>query len=253
MKQSASKGFIAALLAVAAYAGTADAAQPKQQFSADTYQKAPQGGEQQGRIYVGDDRVRTEMEQNGEQVIQIVDNNQKVQWVIFPSQRSYMEQRAAATLAAPAATDNNPCNAIPGATCNRLGDETLSGRVAEKWEVQMSFQGRTQRMVQWIDTERGMALRSEGDQGRMELKLVGQDAVSGRPVEKWELHVTQGDKPPQRSYQWYDPQLGLTVREEMPGGFVRELRNIQVGTQPQELFALPAGFQKIDPQQMQRR
>jgi len=255
MRQSVLRNFVAVLLVTATAVGmdTAAARGPLQQFSAETYQKAPQGGEQSGKLFVGAGVTRREMAQNGEQIIQIADDNKGAQWVIFPSRRSYMEQQSPAGMAPAGAADNNPCAVMPGATCTDLGSEVVSGRKAEKWQIQMSYQGQIQSITQWIDSERGNPLRSESAAGRMEFRLVGQDSVAGRPVEKWEMSVTQGNTPPQRSYQWYDPQLGVTIREEMPGGYVRELRNIQVGTQPGELFVVPAGFQKMDPQQIQMR
>ena len=34
------------------------------------------------------------------------------------------------------------------------------------------------------------------------------------------------------------------IREELPGGYVRELRNIKVGKQAADLFTIPAGYQR---------
>ena len=43
--------------------------------------------------------------------------------------------------------------------------------------------------------------------------------------------------------QWYDPQLKIAIREELPGGYFRELRDIRVGAQSPQLFTIPAGYQ----------
>jgi outer membrane lipoprotein-sorting protein len=221
------------------------------EFSAEMYQKAPQGQEVQGKIHVGKDRMRTEMTQGGQQMIQIVDNAQRVQWMINPAQRSYMEQRAPADgpAPAPAKAGGNPCEGMPGATCRSLGSDPLQGRAAEKWELTMTQQGQSYTMTQWIDQERGMPLRQEmPNQQIMELKMVGPDTLGGRAVEKWEVTLSQGGKPVQTSHQWYDPELKIAIREEIPGGYVREFRNIQVGPQPAELFSIPAGLTKVEPQ-----
>ena len=37
-------------------------------------------------------------------------------------------------------------------------------------------------------------------------------------------------------------ELADSVREELPGGFLRELRDISVGPQPTSLFEVPAGW-----------
>ena len=49
-----------------------------------------------------------------------------------------------------------------------------------------------------------------------------------------------------QSIQWYDKQLKMVIREELPGGYVRELRNIKLAKQPKELFSIPAGYQRRD-------
>jgi len=223
------------------------------EFSADMYQKAPQGQEMQGKIYVGKDRMRTEMTQGGQQMIQILDNVQRVQWLINPAQKSYMEQRAPADAPAPVKGSSNPCDDLPGATCKSLGVEQLQGRQAEKWEMTLSQQGQSYTMTQWIDQERAMPLRQEmPNQQVMELKMVGPDDLGGRKVEKWEVIMSQAGKALQSSFQWYDPELKIAIKEERPGGFVREFRNIQVGPQPADLFSLPAGLQKAVPPQQAR-
>ena len=77
--------------------------------------------------------------------------------------------------------------------------------------------------------------------------MIGPDTLEGRRVEKWEMTMRQGNQAPQTSTQWFDPELKLAVREEFPGGYVRELRNIHVGQQAMDLFQIPAGFQKVTP------
>ena len=49
----------------------------------------------------------------------------------------------------------------------------------------------------------------------------------------------------QVSYQWFDPELNTNIREEGPGGFMREMRNIKTGKQPVKLFTVPAGYEEI--------
>jgi hypothetical protein len=80
----------------------------------------------------------------------------------------------------------------------------------------------------------------------MELILVGQDTIDGRAVEKWEMTTTAPDQAPTKTLQWYDPQLKLAVREEFPGGFVRELTSIRIGEQPDHLFTVPAGYNRTE-------
>ncbi len=76
----------------------------------------------------------------------------------------------------------------------------------------------------------------------MELKLIGKETIEGRPAEKWELTTTAPNQQPNSTFQWYDPELKLAVREEFPGGYVSELKNVRVGPQADDLFTVPAGY-----------
>lgn len=73
----------------------------------------------------------------------------------------------------------------------------------------------------------------------------GIEQVNGRNTEKWEIVVAQ-DGRKMRSLVWIDRGLGFPVREELPGGFVRELRNIQEGPQPAHLFQVPKAYKRIE-------
>lgn len=189
-----------------------------------------------------------EMEQGGQRIVRIVDNSNNVEWILYPDQQSYVEHRLpqTATAGAGQADDANPCAAMPDANCENLGTETVSGRQAVKWKMTFSHQGKVYASTEWIDKERHMPLRSErADGSRSEMVFLGQDQLGGRPAEKWEMKSSQSGKAPESSYQWYDPQLDLAIREEFPGGFVRELVNIREGQQPESLFSVPAGFKQI--------
>lgn len=221
------------------------------QFSADTYQKAPGQGENHGRIFVNKDQVRTEMEQGGQQVIQIMDSAKQLTLVLFPANGSYMEFRAPVQLPqGQVQSGGNPCDGNPGAQCSNQGVESVMGRPAVKWSITMQQQGKVYRTTQWLDKERGIPLKQVGANGEvMEQRLLGSEQLGGRAVEKWEMTASQPNKAPQNSYRWYDPALKLAIKEEIPGVYVRELRNIRVGPQDARLFTVPAGFKKVTPQQ----
>lgn len=235
-------GFLVAAFAGGVCAGT--------QFSADTVQRGPQGEMSSGKMYVGEGRVRNEMAHQGQQVIRITDESRGVEWVLFPDQKKYMEQKIAAssgqTPGAKPQPAENPCGDMPGLTCRNLGDEDVGGRAAVKWEMVASHQGQTMKSTQWIDKERGVPLRQEMPNGQTtELKFVAMVDLGGRKVEKWEMVATSPNRPEMRTFQWYDPELDLAVRQELPGGMVSELTNIRVGEQPDELFNIPAGYERI--------
>jgi hypothetical protein len=217
------------------------------EFSAEMRQSGPQG-DSASKMYVGKERMRMEMEQGGQQIVRIVDGRKNVEWIVYPDQKSYMERSAPAAgeIGAGQTEQANPCAGMPGATCEKLGTETVSGREAVKWRISFSHQGKAFESTEWIDSERNIPLRSErADGSRTELVFVGKEQLGGRTVEKWEMKTSQPGRAPQSSYQWYDPKLKLAVREEFPGGYVRELVNIQVGEQPEDLFTIPADYRRI--------
>lgn len=220
------------------------------EFSADTLQTDPQDNQRAGRIYVGKQRIRSEMQQNGQPVVSIVDTEQKTTWVLYPQQRSYIEYSGGA---APAGAESgSPCEEIPGARCRKLGEEQIQGRPAVKWSVEIPAQGGPVQSTQWIGQKRSILLRQEIQGGPvMEQKLLGEELLQGRKVERWEMVVTQGAQQ-QHSTRWFDLQLNLAIKEQNPGGYLRELRNIQVGAQAPELFMIPSDYKKIVPQQPKR-
>jgi hypothetical protein len=135
---------------------------------------------------------------------------------------------------------------MPGASCRRLGVEDVNGRPAVKWEMSMTHEGKTLTGVQWLDQERAIPLKHQLPGGQtMELKLLGTETFEGRPVEKWEMTTAVPSQQPRVTFQWYDPELKLAVRDELPGGFVSELKDIRVAPQPDNLFAVPDGYTRM--------
>lgn len=227
----------------------AHGAQARADFSADTSMTNASGQTVSARMVVSKGRVRLEYELKGQPVVQINDPaNQKI-WMLFPLRKQFTVRDAppgalAASLGGQAS--RNPCDAIPGAVCTDLGNEQLNGRSARKWNIQMSRQGRTMTMTQWIDATRGFPLRQDfGGGNRAELVMLGNDEVDGRAVEKWELIMHRGDSD-RVDQQWYDPELGTTIRERKHDGSVRMLSNIQVGPQDPSLFQIPGGYRQLD-------
>lgn len=232
-------GLLSAVPAHAALAGKA--------FSAEMVQRGPNGQVSEGKMFVGGDRMRTELSHQGQQVVRITDQARAVEWIVFPEQQKYMERSLGPAAGAPGAgAAADPCAGMPGLACRKLGEETIAGRPAVKWEMVASHQGQTMKSTQWIDKERGVPLRQEMPGGQTtSIEMIGTETVEGRKVEKWEVTSTQGDGTTARTFQWYDPELQIAVRQEFPGGMVSELKHIRVGEQPDHLFTIPAGYERI--------
>jgi hypothetical protein len=222
------------------------------QFSAEMIRRGPDGQVTSGKMYVGDGRTRMEMSQDGREVIRISDQNRHMEWILFPAEQSYLERGApsgaegAVSPPKEPSAESDPCTGMPGVTCRRVGVEDVNGRPAVKWEMTANQGGQTLTGSQWLDQERGMPLRSVMPNGpTMELKMLGQETIDGRKVEKWEMTMTAPNQQPTQTFQWYDPELKLAVREEFPGGYVSELKNVRVGPQPDDLFTVPAGYNRM--------
>ena len=242
---------IAAALLAAVATGSAWADTAGVQFSADMVRRGPDGQVTSGKMFVGDGRTRMEMTQQGREVVRISDQQRGMEWMLFPADKNYLERGARpagaeAVKPAPAvapSAEADPCAGVPGLTCRRIGIEDVNGRAAVKWEMSATDQGQTLTGAQWLDVERGLPLKHLMPNGQIvELKLIGIEKIDGRSAEKWEMTTTAPKQQPMATFQWYDPELKLAVREEFPGGYVSELKNIRVGPQPDDLFAVPAGF-----------
>jgi hypothetical protein len=241
---------IAAALLLSLGAAGAEAEGP--QFSAETVQRGGSGEATSGKMFVGDGRMRMEMKAQGQNLVRITDEKRKVEWLLFPDQKTYLERQAGPGQTGPAPSPSaaavDPCAGMPGLTCRKLGDEDVGGRRAAKWEITGNQEGKPVTSLQWIDLERGIPLRQQfPDGGKMELSLRGKETLEGRSVEKWEVVVEAPGRQPSHTFQWYDPELKLAVRQEFPGGGVSELKNIRIGTQPDDLFVVPAGYSRGTP------
>jgi len=226
----------------------AQAQQGKVEFSAETVESDMQGGERTGKLYVGKDRIRTDMDINGQSLIQIIDLKAQEALMINTQEKSYLRRQAGGgdMMQAPKKDAGSPCAGMQNITCKQTGKEKIYGRPAVKWEFTNEAGGQAESMTIWLDEERGIPTRQDMPDGNsIEMRMLGPDSVEGRKVEKWELIVTGPDGKSSNSYQWYDPVIEMNIREESANGYFRELRNIRLGKQPDSLFSVPAGYKEI--------
>lgn len=228
--------------------GLALAGDNRVQFSADTLTTTPQQGTQLGKLYVGDNRMRTEVTVNDNTFIQIIDITNQITYMINTAQKSYMRRKANVEAIPGTATvkESNPCAGMQNITCKKLGEEEISGRVTEKWEFSNTLDSTAGKMYYWLDKERQIPVRQTMPDGSgMEMTLLGREKVDGRDTEKWEMKATRpGGKSP-ATLQWYDPELQMNIREEHSGGFLREIKKISIGPQPATLFTVPEGYREV--------
>ncbi|MDH5446565.1 MAG: hypothetical protein OEY52_13515 [Gammaproteobacteria bacterium] len=233
-----------ALLIVASLSQAVDV---KVEFSAEAVQIAPQRPTVVARMFVSKKAVRTESKINNQELVEIVFPEEGRRIMLFPQQQNYVEQTGMPKKSSAVSQEKNfnPCTGVPDTECKKLGKEKVQGRQAEKWEIIAKREGKTLRSLHWIDVKRKMPLReSYADGSFSELKLLKKEKLNGRKTEIWQLDMTRGDGKRMSSKQWYDTQLKMMIREELPGGYVRELRNIKVSKQAKKLFEIPNGYQR---------
>ncbi len=217
------------------------------EFVAEAVRTLPQQPQSHSaKMYVGKEGMRrVEYMAGSSAVIEIIIPARGTSWRINPVEKTYVERMKPPT-PSPAAVQADPCAGQANVTCTSLGREEVNGRQADKWEIVVSFKNQDIKILRWVDIENGFPLIQEMPNGqRAERRLVGEEKVNGRQVEKWEL-VSSWNQKSASSFQWYDPVLKLAVREEGAAGMVNELRNIQPGPQPGHLFQLPDGYSKIN-------
>lgn len=218
------------------------------QFSADTITSIPQQGEQHGKIYIGDDRMRTETQINDSTLIQIIDIKNQTAYMLNSREKTYMQRRAAGTATAGAGDNKgaDPCAGMRNISCKKLGTEKVNNRPAVKWEITSQQGDEAGKMFTWIDQKRHIPVRQVMPDGsKMEMSLAGTETINGRKTEKWVMEASRPGGQSQVTYQWFDPEIQMNIREEQPGGVVRELENIRIGKQPASLFQVPAGYSEI--------
>lgn len=220
------------------------------QFSGQAIQSSPEGKSRQAQLYVGNNQVRLERGRNGKDVVEIYDMKNRRMLLLVPQVKTYMQrdipEEPGGNPMLPA-KDSNPCAVLKDAQCKKIGTETLYGRPVIQWEVTMENKGKLVRSLHWIDDQRHMSLRDVWPDGSVTKSILqGKELRNGRDTERWQRTTTLPDGTKETTTQWYDPELQIAIREELPGGFFREITNIHVAPQAPELFQVPAGYRRVE-------
>jgi len=241
--------FISVLLGFLSLCTTASAAESFISFSADAYQQAPQQPPQQAKMYVSENAVRSEYSTQGGQVVEIVYRKEKKRIILFPEQKSYREELGIAI------PDNrftskktgSPCEGVPNVTCTKLADEKIGNIETEKWEFISNITDKEVRTLHWLDKEHRFPVKQNYPDGTIsELRKLTTETINNRVAQKWQLIISRPNGVRHESFQWYDPELRIAIREEIPGGYIRELRNILTGKLDTTLFTIPEDFKKLE-------
>jgi Domain of unknown function (DUF4412) len=223
--------------------GQSNAISKTVEFSADAVINTPQQATKKFKIFVSTQAVRREMNMNGQDVVEIVYPEQGKALLINDQMRSFKERR----FPAQSKDDNKtPCAQISNSICEKIGSENIDGIKTEKWQIISNENGKNMRTLHWIDVKRKLAIREFFPDGSVsELKMIKKEKINKRNTEKWERTLSRPDGKNIKSYQWYDKQLKIAIKEVRPNGFSRELKNVKVGKQKDKLFELPVGYMQV--------
>lgn len=217
------------------------------EFSADAIISIPQKPVKQTKLFVSKQAVRSETMVNGQPIVEIVYPKEGRAILINEPVKSYKEH----IFNNPKMNkkSGNPCDQILNSVCEKLGTEVIDGIKTEKWQIISNTNGRKLRTLHWIDVKRKLGIREFFPDGSVaELKMVKKEKIDDRNTEKWQRTLSRPDGSKTSSFQWYDTGLGIAIKEELPGGYIRELKNIKVVKQPASLFNVPADYMKIHAQ-----
>jgi len=148
------------------FMAAAFAYQMPQPFSADMSTTSANGNlNMSGKMYISMPKMRLDMTNAGQQkssgpmggkMSMIVDGTAKTMSMLMTDQHMYMEfpidQNSPMTQRMPKFSDmlkgSDPCAGREGATCKKVGTESISGRSCDKWEV-TEKSGKTETL--WMD------------------------------------------------------------------------------------------------------
>jgi hypothetical protein len=131
-------------------------------FSADQIRTIG-GRSTTGKIYATDQGVRIEINQRGRQAINIVRFDRKIMWVLFPSERTYMEVDDIGS----AVSDLSADTAGLKTEREAIGSEQVGPYHCDKYRVRVSYDGKVYTRVEWDARElHGFAVKKEAADGR---------------------------------------------------------------------------------------
>lgn len=216
------------------------------QFSADAVMSSPDRADVSTHFYYSPGRIRKEFYYYGEPVIQILDAEKQISLMCFTQQQvCYENQSVEAINIGIENSMDTPCKAGAGVSCENLGEEQLNNRTAIKWKITTQQGDQTVVSTLWLDKELGIPVKQTLSNGAVvDLTWMGSEQLGNRNTEKWLQEISLPGGQVQQSYQWFDKELKISIREAFDNGNSQELKHIVVEKLPDKLFTIPTGFEK---------
>lgn len=81
--------------------------------------------------------------------------------------------------------------------------------------------------------------------GEISRKQVGTETIDGHPTKKYLITYKEGNRTSQL-YQWIATDINFPVKSaDINNKWIQEYKNVKLGSQPNSLFELPAGYSKM--------
>ncbi len=117
------------------------------EFSADTVMKFG-GMTQRGKIYVSNNKWRTDMSIRGKKMTSIIRADKKVVWSLMPGQKTYMEMKYSEDNVKGLKTK------MPGEMKRKkIGSGKVNGIMCDKYEITYQSGGKSEKVYQWISKD----------------------------------------------------------------------------------------------------
>jgi hypothetical protein len=227
------------------------------QFSANAVMSTPGRADVSTQLYYSSGRIRKEFFYYGEPVIQILDANKHISLMCFTDQQICYESRTLEDINI--GIENavtSPCEKNAGLKCENLGVKEFNNRKATQWKIMATDGDRELITHMWLDAEFKVPVKQTLLNGTIiELKWLGSETLNNRDTEKWLQRIRLSDGSIQESFQWFDKELKISIRESFSNGNSQELKHIVVENLPDKLFTMPVGYHKkmIDEEQKSKK
>jgi outer membrane lipoprotein-sorting protein len=143
-------------------------AQEPQPFSADMAMTTHNGQKMTGKFYFASPSLRMDMTAQGQNMSMIMDSSTQTMYMVMHDRHMYIESHGgqnplmSRAPKAPTFDPAHPCG--KEMTCQKVGTETVNGRVCDKW-VGTDKQGHTN--TGWIDQRLHFPIRTQDSEGNL--------------------------------------------------------------------------------------
>ena len=221
------------------------------QFSAEAIMSSPSGVDVSTHLYYSSGRIRKDFMYYGEPVIQILNARKQNSLMCFTEQLLCYENTSLEQINIGIEnTSKSPCENNSALSCENQGEEMLHERQVLKWKISTKGKGKEEKekaevSYLWLDKEFNIPVKQIlFNKTTIELHWLGHEIINDRKTDKWVQRIKLKDGMVQESYQWFDQELKISIRESFANGNSQELKHIVVENLPDTLFTIPAGYEK---------